>query len=356
MKIKSKSLFFIAIFLALFSLSHLSHALQPKLLKEVPVPFVLENWEYASHSGHLIMASKDRKRVVLFDNSGNIRWQWGPSLERNVFDTRISSDGKVFIIRTTKGFFRDDRIHYYRNGKEVWNQKIGGLPYLSPDGNLIAVVADIDTGDEGITLYNSEGVKLWNKYRDIDWQTSVIKFTSDSNYLYVTARPVEPTFYLLDKDGNILFTKKYAWGRVIANAKYLYLMPVMAREGIPENEMPKKGVYDLKGNLILENAGGLSDDGMAMVFGYEDKIKIVEFPSITLIKEYSIGLHETVSSGNERFLFGYKGDVLYIIDTETDTISPCDIKGKKWYISHDGKYLISESLEDRKLYFYQLNY
>ena len=65
MKIRSNLVFVIGIligvFLILLIISQLSSALQPKLLKEVPDPFVLENSEYASHSGHLIIEDKDHK-------------------------------------------------------------------------------------------------------------------------------------------------------------------------------------------------------------------------------------------------------------------------------------------------------
>lgn len=362
MKIKIKSMFvgaiFIGIFLILLSILQFSSPSELKLLKEVNIPFQYEEWDYTDHSGHLILGDEDHKRIILYDKSGNIRWQWGPDLERYGYNPSISSDGRIFIFQTCKEYTEDERIHYYRDRKEIWNKEIGGIPTLSSDGNLIAVVAGFDTGDEGITLYNSKGIKLWNKHRDIEWKNERIGFSYDSNFIQANKINLHTAFYVFDKEGNIVFSRKYAWGEIFADGKYILLdrsLRSIKEQEIPENELPKEGLYDIEGNFLMKDYGIFSEDGTSMLISDGAKIKVVEFPSQNVLKEYSIDLEELWWSGNERLIFGYKGDVLHLIDTETDKISKYEIKGKMWYISYDGTSLLSKSSNENKIYFYKLD-
>ena len=361
MKIKIKSMFafmiFIGIFLILLNILQFSSPSELKLLKEVNIPFQYEEWDYAYHSGHLILGDEDHKRIILYDKSGNIKWQWGPDLKRYGYNPSISSDGRIFIFQTCKELWEDERIHYYRDRKEIWNKEIGGDPTLSPDGNLIAVIANMETGDEGITLYNSQGIKLWNKHRDIEWQNERIGF-SYNNFILANKINLDTAFYIFDKEGNIVFSRKYAWGGISAGGKYIRLrrsLRSIKEQDIPENELPKEGLYDIEGNFLMKDYGIFSKDGTSMLISDGVKIKIVGFPSQNVLKEYPIDLEGLRMSGNERLIFGYKRGVFHIIDTKTDKISKYEIKGKMWHISYDGTSLLSKSSNENKIYFYKLN-
>jgi hypothetical protein len=354
---------FIISLLILLSISQLSHPAELVLLKEVYLQQSLKKWRYAPDSGDLITVDINQTRIAIYNNSGDIRWQWGPNLRRYAYNPDISTDGRTFIFQTCKAVWEDERLHYYRDGKEIWNKVIGGLPYLSPDGNLIAVVASLETGDIGITLYNSKGEKLWNKHSEIKWKEEVINFTDDSNFLFSSKFETDPSFYVFDKKGNILFYKKYAWGGVLANGKYMYLIKPLLSKPIPEDQLPKEGLYDIKGNFLMENYGILSNDAKTMLDSNEGKVRIVEFPSQVVLKEYAIDLNEIWWSWNGRFILGHKkdafnpkGEVLNIIDTETNTISLFIINGKRWQLSSNGRYLISKSSDSKYLYFYKLNF
>jgi hypothetical protein len=292
MKTKSNSLIchFTIILLILLSISRLSYSAELVLLKKVYLQQSYEQWGYAPDSGDLITSDK-KQRITIYNNSGDIRWQWGPKLEIYAYNPDISTDGRVFIFQTSKPVWQDERLHYYRDGKEIWNREIGGLPYLSADGNLIAVVASLETGSSGITLYNSRGEKLWNKHREIDWKEERINFTDDGNILYSTKYEGDPAFYVFDKQGNILFYKKYAYGAVLANGKYMVLMKGLLSKPIPEDQLPKEGLYDIKGNFLMENYGILSNDGKSMLDS-NGEIKIIEFPSRVALKKYAIDLNE----------------------------------------------------------------
>ncbi|MDD5688408.1 MAG: hypothetical protein PHE88_11330 [Elusimicrobia bacterium] len=152
--------------------------INPVLLWEKKLPFKIDDIKMAKGSGDIIFVSNSQ--IILYDKNGYKRFQWGPRVDRAPSGVDISDNGSIIIYQTNwtedyiweKGIDLqksgwDIKIHYAtRKGKELWNKKMVGAGYLSPDGSMVAVGP---SGGEGsnLTLLDSNGKQIWEYIYEI---------------------------------------------------------------------------------------------------------------------------------------------------------------------------------------------
>ncbi|MEK6646939.1 MAG: hypothetical protein AABY84_09735 [Candidatus Firestonebacteria bacterium] len=366
-----------------------AEALQLKLLWEKKLPFAITDLQMAGVSGDIILSSKWSKQIILYDKGGNERFHWGPKVDRQPLEIGISEDGNYIIYVTAwteeyvwnnninlQEFGWNHKVHYVtKKGKELWNKEVGGMLYLSPNGQLIAAGAGAGEGPEGdFVLMNSIGNILWN-YSNNSGDDNII-FSPDSNYIALSSNP----FYklrLFDKSGNMLWERPYTEGivSISENANYISICPYNYSE-IRHNGM----VYDKNGNVVIEGFGVLSGDGKSLLMLYTDKITLMNLPQKATIKEYSIQaalsmikspiretsyLLELSYDGRFVVVVGKKvGDMLnnnlFIIDVQEDKLlemsaGVINTDGRVGiFLTKDGKYLLVHIYEEHKILYYQV--
>ena len=363
-----KTIFLFFVFFALIlSIAAKAQALEPKLLWEKKLPFKIYDLKMAAESGDVILSSKDARQIILYDKNGNKRFHWGPRVDRAPFGIDISADGSKIIYNTSwtaeymeakklsfAGPF-DSRIHYStRKGKELWNKKIEGGSYLSPDGTIIAV-GPIGGEGKNLTLLDSTGKILWKYIYEIGGASDVI-FSPDSIDIGLCD---EGVLRLLDRYGNLLFEKAQCQGiiSISEGGSYISTNPYY------ELERSHKGrVYDKTGNIFFEGVGFVSANGQRLVLSLDAKTVIYSLPDKTILKEYPIQGSETAVSADGRFIvvMGKRTDTasannIFIIDMQENGIWETYVIGSpKIFLTKDGKYLLIRIYQENKLVYYQL--
>jgi len=268
----------------------------------------------------------------------------------------ISHDGSIIIYETswTENYVEkkkidldklgwDRRIHYVtRQGKELWNKKILGTPYLSPDGKTIAIGKSAGEGRD-LTILDQNGNLLW-KY--ISRETRNIVFSSDSNYILFSG---EGGLQLLDKSGNLLWAKDEERGAITSGAAYI---------------VTEKRVYDKQANIVTEILGRdiiISVDNSRAVYVYPNKVSLLTWPDKTVLKEYIFTFPgaTAISRYGHYIVVGGKSAAssnnLFIFDTVTNTSWETKIESKFYFLlTDDGKYLLVIFINLNKLVFYQI--
>jgi len=379
-KIKSKSVVIVVIFIGIFSIlliiSQLSSALEPKLLWKKEFQKKIYCMEIALESGDVIV-NMNKEKIFLFDRMGNTKAQKGPSLERLFHEVDISSNGESFTYVSTwkmgyvldenidvkkEGY--DERVHYcMKNGKEVWNKRIIWdeeiQPSLSPDGQI--VLAALSDGSN--VLLNSAG-KVYKLKSKFNWGYTL--FSPDSSY-FAVGRWYWLT--LLDKNGNIVWEKgspKDLAGSPLSiseNADYISTYPCEYDESASHNGK----IYNKHGDLAFEKLGILSGDGKRIILIEKSKIKILSLPNDNILREYIIEIIEDpqkdtlypVTSYNGKYLVLFGKDNLsksnlFIFDVDSNSIwnTFIDKDIERLFITWDGKYLLVGTSDS--IYFYML--
>lgn len=350
MKIKSKLMFFIWIFLMILSISQLCTALEPKLLWKKKISSQIDRFSFAKGSGDVIFIHERKNRITLIDKYGNIGWQWGPSLKRMAGQVSISDDGTCFVYHTDFPGETDAPekpfIHYYDRSKgEIWRKELAGYPTISPDGKYVYVT----TGWEGATgwLLDSKGDILWKK-RDVG--PDLGRFSPDGNFIWDGSQ-------LLDKKGNTVLDKEFpgTLRSISLNADYLAFegrgsaVIVRDKDGTVIGTGADGGILDKSGNIILGGKARVSGDGTIGIIYKSDKTEIYKLPEKTLVKEYPIRKALGTSS------LSYNGNVIVIIE-RTGKESPIKLfiidllknelyeeiidEGASLDVSKDGKYFL----------------
>jgi len=328
-------------------------ALEPRLLWEKTTPFEIGSIKMAAISGDVIVCSRDARQIILYDKQSNKRFHWGPRIDRQPMGIDISADGNTIVYETiwTEHYWQskkldiiklgwDSRVHYCtKTGRELWNKKIKGSAFLSPDGSLVAVVGGHGMGGGPLTVLDLGGNTLWK------YDTGLVgdlRFSPEGNYIlfYDNVK-----LYLFDKSGNLLWKKTGT------------LDPRSVSEGAAYITTEDKKVYDKQGNVILEGKAIVSGDGKRLLVTYPDKIRILSLPDKTLIREYPFKRAGFFSSDG-RFIATSgltNPNNTLIVDTLSQASSEITVVGKKSTIdgTSDGKYLVVV-VEDKKLLFYQL--
>ena len=380
MKIKSKSVVIVVIFIGIFSIlliiSQLSSALEPKLLWKKEFQKKIYCMEIALESGDVIV-NMNKEKIFLFDRKGNTKAQKGPSLERLFHEVDISSNGESFTYVSTwkmgyvldenidvkkEGY--DERVHYcMKNGKEIWNKRIIWdeeiQPSLSPDGQI--VLAALSDGSN--VLLNSAG-KVYKLKSKFNWGYTL--FSPDSSY-FAVGRWYWLT--LLDKNGNIVWEKgspKDLAGSPLSiseNADYISTYPCEYDESASHNGK----IYNKHGDLAFEKLGILSGDGKRIILIEKSKIKILSLPNDNILREYIIEIIEDpqkdtlypVTSYNGKYLVLFGKDNLsksnlFIFDVDSNSIwnTFIDKDIERLFITWDGKYLLVGTSDS--IYFYML--
>ena len=170
-----------------------AEALQPRLLWEKRLPFKADDIKMATKSGDIVVYSQVARQIILYDKSGVKRFHWGPRIDRQPMAVNISDDGNIitFVTTWTEDYVEkkkidinklgwDKRIHYViRNGKELWNRRISGTTYLSPNGKMVAIGPSAGEGKD-LTILDLQGRISW-KYTSMNAQN--ITFSPDGDYI-----------------------------------------------------------------------------------------------------------------------------------------------------------------------------
>lgn len=370
MKIKSKGILFIGVFLMFFSFSELCHALQPKLLWKKEFKERISSVAFAKESGDVIFVHGDKKnRITLIDKEGNIRWQWGPDLERTITHISVSEDGNNFVFDSSyelwvsikKGYESKDYIHYFERKGELWKKEDFGTSFISPDGKF--VIVGTPAGYEGnITkCYDSKGSLIWKKeLRNIGQE---IIFSPEKRYFHDGLYLVETA------TGNVIIEKNFG-GAVTSlseNGEYIGVEGI-GREVEIRGEGGKiivkgvdGGVFDKRGDLVIEGKAMISGNGRIAVIYRADGIKVYKLPERVIIKEHLFG--EKIAkidisyNGNIIFIFSEE-EKTSIINLETNEIFEGKIQDGLPSIINDGKFLLIEKYfknrESAAFFLYQI--
>lgn len=131
--------------------SSASYALDVKLLWQKEMPSRIDYIRMAYGIGDVILNIKEARQIILFDNKGNIRFQWGPRIDRVPIDVTINDDGSAisYVTAWSEDYIEehgirvsevgdDWRIHYVDNkGNEKWNVIFqgGGLQFRQTENS-----------------------------------------------------------------------------------------------------------------------------------------------------------------------------------------------------------------------------
>jgi len=194
-------------------------ALGPRLLWEKTMPFKIGGTKMAAISADVIVYSRDASQIILYDKQGNKRFHWGPRIDRQPMGIDISDDGNTIAYTTswTEHYWQskkldiiklgwDSRVHYCTGaGKELWNKKIEGSAFISPDASLVAVIGTRGMGGVPLTVLDSRGNILWKYNTGLLFD---LRFSPDSNYILFFD---DVALYLFDKYGNLFWKKLMYW-------------------------------------------------------------------------------------------------------------------------------------------------
>jgi len=289
--------------------------------------------------------------LLIIDKDGNV--SEGPEDAR---DGRISDDGSriIYTIGPPDEFFVN-RVHYVtRDWQELWNERIGGEVYISPDGSLVVDASRAMDSSYLIEVYDATGKKIW-VYK-IGESIDVI-FPPDSDYIIANSSTFpdknRQSRVYKSQTGELLWKKENEW--IISVAKdILYLVGL-------------KGLYDREGNLIFDKGTVVSENGKKLIVGYPEKIELILLPEKTVLKAYPVKTKDLAFSYDGKYLtlIGERTNVtspnnLFVIDTETDEIwetkvepaSKSEFNQTQVFLTKDGKYMLVQARG--KLYYYQL--
>ena len=387
MKIKSKSVFIVVIFigivLILLTISRLSTALEPKLLWKKEIAPRCRGVFLAKESGDLIFVHGENKNeITLFDKAGFTLWQLGPDLERSFAGTPLSDDGRYFSysshyqmnVRLKKGYL--DYIHYREKGKkELWRKKILGHPRISPDGKTIfSIYPGMGRGYSYFLDSNGNMLKKIGPVGEIDG----VIFSPDSNYLLLS----EPYDFLYQKNGTLLWKKDLGYITSISDsAEYIgfekYTPGLIS--GLHYKGEDIGGLYNKEGNLVYKGRARVSGNGKIAVIHYDNRIELLKLPEKTVFNQFPIRRFDIpymqYSPGAFHVRISYNGEYIAIIGKRVDLNTPDNLyvidaqNNKLWEykigeiqrsdgltieFTNDGKYLlfVHTKVKLRKSFFY----
>ena len=265
-------------------------ALEPKLLWEKKLNFEITDIAFARNTGDIIVSGKYARKIVLFDKQGNLRFEWGPRIDRQPIGVDISADGRFFIYESslTEKFKNkmnksdwDQRVHFLNNkGKEFWNKKISYREFqISPNGDCILSIG-VPSESGGIKLFDSSGRLLWSVTTPGIHGSG---FSPDSKYIAVSDTGLKA----------YLFTKKgLVWEKDIGT----YLVTSLSLNGayisFSSYEQIKGGgkIVDKQGRVLLEgdNIAVVSGKGSKGVLWDKRGFRIYSLPDLTFLKTYPI--------------------------------------------------------------------
>lgn len=301
--------------------------------------------------------------LLVIDKDGNV--SEGPEDAR---DGRISDDGSRIIYTTgPPDEFFINKVHYAtRNWEELWNRKIGGEVYISPDGSLVVDASIAMDATHVIEVYDETGKKIWS--HKVAESLRVV-FSPDSNYIGVSGSsaydPVNK-IRIYHKDGSILWKKERSDMGISSISEGASFISTV------------KFICDKMGNILFEgNWLEVVDNGKIFVSLSPEKIEVRTLPDNSLLSEYPLrnlwfkthkasrGDVSMSREGRYVALFGERMDItsennLFLVDTETDEIWETKIEPvgesesglMQVFLTKDGKYMLVQARG--KLYYYQL--
>ena len=350
----------------------LEGALNPTLLweKEFPGSIIIDrNMKLARITGDVMVTVYPETReaeeiagVYLFDKNGNEAHHW-----KKGFGTISDNGEKILFTSGPSGVPVHNKVHYCtRDGQELWNGRIGGEVYISPDGSLVVDASRAMDPSHLIEVYDATGKKIWS-YKVAE--SLRVAFSPDSNYIGVSGgsaySPVNK-IRIYHRDGSILWAKERSdMGISCISEEATFISTV-------------KFICDKAGNII---SGGdwvdVVDSGKVFVSLSTGSVVVGTLPDKSVLRDYPIrnlwfDTHKVSrsiisASYNGRYLalFGERTDVvspnnLFVLDTETDQIWETKIEpaGKsesrlmQVLLTKDGKYMLVQA--EGKLYYYQI--
>ncbi len=303
--------------------------------------------------------------LLVIDRNGKV--SEGPEDARG---GRISDDGSKVIYTTgPPDEFFANRVHYVaRNWEELWNERIGGEVYISPDGEIVIDAAGEEDSTQLLEAYNQTGEKIWS-YK-IGEEGIDIMFSPNSKY--IVAAHGDATVRLYKRDGTLLW-KKRNYGYVVSistNATYISLSGGEIRwtsRSAPKGSSPPM-VYNKDGSIVYEDVfAKVSEDGENLIVCHNESIEILSLPEKALLKTYPFVKDHLAMSYNGRYLtvLGKRVDVvssnnLFVIDTVEDKIWETRVEPKgesefnqiQVFLTRDGKYMLIQA--KGKIYYYQI--
>jgi hypothetical protein len=247
----------VATFLSLFAMVSMAEALDPKLLWEKEFEPKRFHIELAVTSGDVLISAQ--REVIVYDKEGNEKAHWGPRIDRTIYGSSISADGKYFSFSsglTEKAAmekevpsYSDDRIHLFDNkGREIWSMGSFGSPTISPDGTYI--IADYEAG---FIIYDMDANKLFSHEED---RPGITATSPDGLYFLIKLDLGDPSIKLYSKDGTKVWERKYTMAATSISkgaeyfATYPYvdvINPANSSNGFLFNRSGKRGQD--KGNI-----------------------------------------------------------------------------------------------------------
>lgn len=301
--------------------------------------------------------------LLLIDKNGEVTD--GPEEAR---DGRISDDGSKIIYTTGPADeFFVNRVHYTtRNWEELWNTKIGGEVYISPDGNLVIEASTAMESTQLIEVYDATGKQIWS-YKVAE--SLRVVFSPDSDYIGVSGgNAYDPVnkIRIYRRDGSILWGKERSdMGISSISEEATFISTV-------------KFICDKMGNIIFEgNWVDVVDSGKMFVSLSSENIEVRILPDKSVLREYPIrnlwfkthkvskDIITTSHDGRYLALFGERTDILspnnlFVLDTQTNEIWETEIEPvgesesglMQVFLTKDGKYMLVQA--KGKIYYYQI--
>lgn len=333
-------------------------ALEPKILWDKTLNYEITGMSYARKTGEIIISGKYARKIAIFDKQSNLRFLWGPRVDRLPLDVSIADDYSVFSFSSswTEKYKEkkreknwDTRIHFVnKKGKEIWNKLIENKSlHIAPNGSYL-LLAGIPSESKNIDLLDSLGQSIWSM--QIGGIHS-IAFSPDSNYFVAT--DTSGKTLLLDQQKNLLLQNSYGSifpTSVSENGNYFALTNYEIKE-------KNAKVINKLGKVLLEADyyALVSGNGSKCVLWDETGLKIYSLADLQIIKSFPIQpvngdvrrVIDSSSDGNYYVLSGKKigGSTesnLFVIDLNLNSIWETKIEGDfiEVFMSENGMYFV----------------